>query len=99
MEITSQMWANPPPNFQYVLFARVDAARNEERFYYLAWMETLIDAGAVVRLYGRRGGQQRLLITPFPSLPAAWPKIRRLIRTRLQHGYRMVKAPHNFSRI
>jgi predicted DNA-binding WGR domain protein len=81
----------PPQNFQSLLFERVNLACNEHRFYYLGWQQTLIDAGAIVRIYGRKGGFQRMLTPiPFESLAAAWPTIQKHIKTRLSHGYRIV---------
>ena len=81
------------PGFTYLLLERVDPAKNVNRFYYLAWQPSLFDYGAVVRMYGRRDGQQRKLSPlPYPSLDAAWPLIRSLIRRRLRHGYQ-IKEP------
>lgn len=85
-------WQSPPPNFRFVLFERINPAKNEFRFYYLAWTRTLFDEGAVVRLYGRRGGHQRLITPqPFSSLEEAWPLIREIIKTRLRHDYQVVQ--------
>jgi predicted DNA-binding WGR domain protein len=80
----------PPAGFRGLLLDRDDPPRNARRFYLVAWQPTLFDEGAVIRLYGRKGGFQRLLTTPFPSLAAAWPFIRATIRRRLRHGYRVV---------
>jgi predicted DNA-binding WGR domain protein len=74
------------------LFERVNPNRNEVRFYYLAWQPTLFDAGAVVRLWGRKGESQTELATPFETLAEAWPTLRRLIRTRLRRGYRLIEV-------
>ena len=41
--------------------------------------------------YGRKGGWNRTLSQPFDSLEAAWPFIRRTIKTRLRHGYQLVE--------
>ncbi len=81
-----------PAAFRYALFERVNPERNEARYYYLAWQATLFDTGAVVRLWGRKGETQRELATPYPTLDEAWPLLRRLIRTRLRRGYRVVEA-------
>jgi predicted DNA-binding WGR domain protein len=85
-------WEIPPPDFRFILFDRVDPAKNECRFYYLAWSRTLLDQGAVVRLYGRKGRSQHM-ISPqrFSSLEEAWPLIRTIIKTRLRHGYQIVE--------
>ena len=50
------------------LFERTNPADNVSRFYYIAWQRTLLDpegAGSVLRIYGRKGGHQRVL----PSVP------------------------------
>lgn len=62
------------------------------RASYLAWQSTLFDVGAVVRLWGRKGETQREMSTPFTTLDEAWPLLRRLIRTRLRRGYRVVET-------
>jgi predicted DNA-binding WGR domain protein len=86
----NEAWQDPPENFSYILFERVDPARNEQRFYYLAYLPTLVGP-AVVRVYGRKNGAQRV-VAPlhFASLAEAWPTLRKHIRTRLRHGYRVV---------
>jgi predicted DNA-binding WGR domain protein len=79
------------PGFTHLLFERINPTKNEARFYYIAWEPTLFDAGAVVRIYGRKGGRRRVMApVPYPSLEAAWPFIRSIIRRRLRHGYRLV---------
>lgn len=83
-------WQSPPAEFRAVQFERIDPARNEARFYYLGWQPALFDGNAVIRVWGRKGGYQRLLVTPFPSLEQAWPTIRSIIKTRLRRGYRIV---------
>ena len=84
-------WRSPPPGFRFILFERTNQAENELRFYYLGWQATLFDAGAVVRLYGRKGETQHLITPqPFSSLEEAWPLLRTIISKRLQHGYRIV---------
>jgi predicted DNA-binding WGR domain protein len=85
-------WQSPPPNFRFVLFERINPAKNELRFYYIAWTRTLFDDGAVVRMYGRIGSSQHLISPqPFTSLEEAWPLIRTIIQTRLRHNYRVVQ--------
>lgn len=87
--------ATPPPGFSYILFERVNPEANENRFYYISFQPTLVDSGAVVILYGRKGEGQRVRLKAFDSLALAWPTIRRAIRTRLRRGYRVV-APAEF---
>jgi predicted DNA-binding WGR domain protein len=87
------------PGFTYLLLERIDLAKNENRFYYLAWQPSLFDYGTVVRMYGRRDGQQRRLSPlPYPSLADAWPVIRALIRRRLRHGYQ-IKEPAEIGQV
>ncbi|MFQ5856024.1 MAG: WGR domain-containing protein [Anaerolineae bacterium] len=88
-------WESPPSDFRFVLFERVEPEDNAHRFYLVGWLPTLLEEGAVVRLYGRKGGAQRTLTTPFSSLTEAWPFIRSVIKTRLRHGYRVV-APETY---
>ncbi len=84
--------STPPPDFKYILFERVNPERNEQRFYCLAYLPTLIGP-AVVRIYGRKdGAQQVVLPAPFDSLESAWPFIRKHIRARLRRGYRVVST-------
>jgi predicted DNA-binding WGR domain protein len=82
-------WTDPPANFQYVLFDRTNPEQNEYRYYYIAWLPLLFGQ-AMVRIYGRRGQTQRELATYFDSLEEAWPEIRKHIKRRLNHGYRVV---------
>ena len=81
-----------PASFRYALFERVNPERNEFKFYYLSWQATLFDAGAVVRLWGRKSGSQRQKATPFASLNEAWPLLRRVMRSRLRRGYRVIEV-------
>ena len=88
-------WDDPPPGFTYVLFERIDPASNAARFYYLAYLPTLLGP-AVVRTWGRKhGGQRTATPKPFSTLEEAWPEIRRHIRARLRNGYRVV-APGEY---
>jgi predicted DNA-binding WGR domain protein len=85
-------WDHPCPNFQYILFERVNPERNEHRFYYLAYGLAL-EGPAIIRLWGRKGGWQQAA-TPLPcdSLAEAWPKIRACVKRRLRRGYRIVQV-------
>jgi len=84
-------WTNPPEGFRYILFERVNPKKNERRYYYLAYLPTLIGQ-AVVRVYGRKDGAQHTVTPlPFDSLQEAWPTLRKQIRTRLRRGYRIVQ--------
>jgi predicted DNA-binding WGR domain protein len=81
----------PPADFQFVQLERVNPELGENRFYYLAWLPTLL-GWAVVRVWGRKGGAQQMA-TPatFDSLDEAWATIQGHIATRLLHGYRISK--------
>lgn len=82
----------PPAAFNYILFERVNPTRNEARYYYLSLQPTLFHPLAVVRLYGRKNETQRQVPpTPVNDLADAWPLIRRVIRTRLRHGYKITQ--------
>lgn len=84
-------WEKPPPDFCYILFERVDVEENAARFYYLAFLPTLLHPRAVVRMYGRKGETQHLITPqPFESIDEAWPLMRSIIKARLRHGYRVV---------
>lgn len=86
-------WDDPQEGFRFVLLERVEPEKNMHKYYLVAWMPTLFDKGAVVRIFGRKGGFQRVLAPkPHESLHEAWPIIRRVVKTRLRHGYRVVGA-------
>ena len=93
---TTDRWTTAPDDFHYILLELVNPEANEYRYYYLGWQPTLLDDGAVVRIYGRKGETQHLHLEPFVSLDEAWPTIRGLIRTRLRHGYQIV-APEAYA--
>jgi predicted DNA-binding WGR domain protein len=86
-------WTTPPKDFQFVFFERVERAENIARYYFVAWLPTLFDDGAVVRIYGRKGDAQKRIMAPqpFDSLDEAWPLIRSIIRARLRHNYQIVE--------
>ena len=78
------------------LFERTDPKENISRFYYIAWQRTLFDpegAGSVLRIYGRKGGQQRVLPSvAFDSGEEAASYIEQLIERREKRGYRLVNS-------
>lgn len=83
-------WDEPPDNFQYILFERINPERNEQRFYYLAYGPSL-EGPAVIRVWGRKGRSQRAAAPLVcDTLAEAWPKIRQCIKRRLRHGYQIV---------
>jgi len=81
-----------PDRFGYIVFDRTDRDADARRFYMIDWQATLLDDGAVVRTFGRKGRWKRVLTTPFPSLRAAWPLIRATVKTRLRHQYRIIES-------
>ncbi len=76
--MTNDRWTEPPADFRYLLFERVNSPENEFRYYYLAWQQTLLGPAAL-RIWGRKGETQRL------------PAIRSHIWDRLRHGYEIVR--------
>ncbi|MCA9332090.1 WGR domain-containing protein [Candidatus Saccharibacteria bacterium] len=80
-------------NFTYLYLKRIEPERNIRRFYYIGWHPMLYGM-AVIRIFGRIGGQHQMM-TPaiFSSLDEAWPLIRQTIRTRLRHGYVVASLP------
>ncbi len=83
-------WREAQEDFRSVRLEKIDGGQNAHRYYQVCFQPTLLDEGAVLRMYGRKGGQQRLLITPATNLVQAWPLIRRTVQRRLQHGYQVV---------
>ena len=91
----TKTWKTPPANFRFIVFERIYPAKYECRFYFVGWQLTLIDEGAVVRLFGRKGDAQCMISPqPYDSMDEAWPLIRTIIRTRLRHGYRTKTHRH-----
>jgi predicted DNA-binding WGR domain protein len=85
----------------WMLFHKIDPEENERRFYYsprgtygLEVGSSLVDEHAVLRVWGRIGGQQHSLATPCASAEAAQTLARPRLRgddarRRLQRGYRV----------
>jgi predicted DNA-binding WGR domain protein len=78
---------SPPPEGRSALFHRIDPARNEARSYYVLVGPALLDRHAVVRVWGRIGGQQRMMVTPCQTDAKARSLATKLIRLRLKRGY------------
>ena len=55
-----------PEHFGHVIFNRTDRDTDAQRFYMIAWQSTLLDNGAVVRTFGRKGRWKRVITTPIP---------------------------------
>lgn len=69
---------------------RINPARNEARFYYVLVGPALLDQHAVIRVWGRIGGQQRMLVTPCQDDRETQTLAERLIRRRLKRGYTLI---------
>ncbi|RME74351.1 MAG: WGR domain-containing protein, partial [Chloroflexi bacterium] len=61
------------------------------RFYVVQVGRSLLGEPAVVRFWGRLGAQQRHVVTVCSSEDEAYRLARRLVRTRLRRGYRIVQ--------
>ncbi len=75
---------------QFVRLLSLDPGRNRYRFYALTWQPCLWGGGALIRSWGRLGTPERTLTAFYPDRPSAEAAIRRLLRRRLRHGYRVV---------
>ncbi len=73
----------------YVRFASIDPSENRRRFYDLTWQPTLFGEGALVRAWGRQGRPPTTRASFYPDRGQAAPEIRRVVRRRMQHGYRV----------
>ena len=65
-------------------------ARNEARYYYVLVGPALLDRHAVIRVWGRIGDQQRVMVTPCQTDEQARNLANKLIQLRLRHGYTFV---------
>ena len=73
-----------------VRFVSLDAAKNRARFYTITWQPALWGGGAIVRRWGRLGGQGRALTHFYPDRASVQASVERLIRRRLRRGYQVV---------
>ena len=74
------------------LLHRIDPARNEARFYFVSIGPALFDPHAVIRIWGRIGGYQRLLVTPCQTSTEARKLAKRLVQRRLKRGYKLIQG-------
>ena len=77
-----------------VRFVSLDPAKNRARFYTLTRQPALWGGGAIVRRWGRLGGQGWALTTFYPDRASAQESqesVERLIRRRLRRGYQLVE--------
>lgn len=80
----------PLPNFNSITLHRINPERNQHRFYQVKWASTLLDDGAIIRIYGRiNGGQRTLSPLPYSSIENAWSMICKQIYKRLKRGYQV----------
>ena len=81
-----------PPAVQFTCYAQfesIDLEKNRARFYTLTWQPTLWGGGAVICIWGRLGGRGRSLTHFFPDRESAQPLIERIVKRRVQRGYRV----------
>ncbi|MEW5956389.1 MAG: WGR domain-containing protein [Chloroflexota bacterium] len=73
------------------LLHRINPLCNEARFYYILVGPALLDRHAVVRVWGRIGGQQQGIVTPCQTGDEARTLAEKLVRRRLKRGYTLVQ--------
>ena len=76
----------------YAYFLNVDHAKNRHRFYMIRWQKSLWEGGAIVRSWGRIGCKGRNLTAFYQDRASAQDTIDRLVRRRIQRGYRVVES-------
>lgn len=74
------------------LLHRVNPEENEARFYFVSVGPALFDPYAVIRMWGRIGGYQRILITPCQTPLEARKLATKLVQRRLKRGYRLIQG-------
>ena len=74
------------------LLHRVNPEKDEARFYFVSIGPALFDPYAVIRVWGRIGGFQRMLITPCQTPLEARKLATRLVQRRLKRGYRLIQG-------
>ncbi len=79
-----------------ILMHHIDPQQNKARYYFIAVGPSLVDDYAVLRFWGRLGGQQQGLVTPCASPEEANKLARRLVRRRLRNGYQFVSGGEKF---
>jgi predicted DNA-binding WGR domain protein len=81
-----------PTGRRLVHLQRVNPERNEQRYYIVQVGPSLLDDYAVLRVWGRMGGQQRHTVIACQSQAEADRLADSLIRRRLRHGYVTVRC-------
>lgn len=84
--------AQPTDWNEAALLHRVNPEKNEARFYFVSIGPALFDPCAVIRMWGRIGGFQRMLITPCQTPLEAQKLATRLVQRRLKRGYRLIQG-------
>ena len=75
---------------RYVRLESIDPARNRFRFFILRWQPTLWNGPALVRSWGRVGALGRSRVVDVPDGSDPQETVRRVLRRRMGHGYRLV---------
>ena len=75
-----------------ILLYRLNPDQNEKRFYWIQISPSLLDPWAVIRIWGRIGESQRILVTPCADEHAAIALGQRLLKKRLNRGYTIQKG-------
>lgn len=75
---------------EFILLHRVNPALNQARFYLIVVGPSLLDAFAVLRIWGRIGGHQRAMVTACESAGQAQRLARHLEQKRLKSGYKII---------
>lgn len=78
-----------------MLLRRINPEKNEARFYLVEAGPSLLDPFAVIRVWGRIGGQQRAMMTPCASAEEAEQLVNQLIQRKMKRGYLLVKDAEN----
>ena len=76
---------------RYVRLESIDPERNRFRFFLLRWQPTLWNGPALVRTWGRVGAAGRSRVVEVPDGSDPQETVRRVLRRRLRHGYRVVE--------
>ena len=74
------------------LLHRVNPEKNAARLYFVSIGPALFDPHAVIRVWGRIGGYQRLLVTPCQTSTEARKLAKRLVQRRLSRGYELIQG-------
>ncbi|MCB0191913.1 MAG: WGR domain-containing protein [Anaerolineae bacterium] len=84
--LQQQDWA------EAALLHRINPDKNERRFYFVSIGPALFDPYAVIRMWGRIGGYQRMLVTPCQTSLEARKLATKLVQRRLSRGYRLIQG-------